>query len=183
MDDEQLVRAAQQGDSSAYEELVSRWAARLLGYIRARVRHAEVAEDLAQDCLLRGFKKLDSLSNPKRFGAWLLSIAHHAVLDWKKARARREIQFHHSEYQPDPKVTRPGFSIENQERNDEVMHAIDALPEGQREAILIYYFDDVTYQELSTMLGISFSAVNARLTKARAALREKLCARGCPNEM
>ncbi|MEM7478844.1 MAG: sigma factor, partial [Planctomycetota bacterium] len=71
MDDAQLVQEAQQGQVSAYEELVRRWAARLLAYLRSIVRDADVAEDLAQDCLLRAYKQLASLQDAEKFGSWL----------------------------------------------------------------------------------------------------------------
>jgi RNA polymerase sigma-70 factor (ECF subfamily) len=51
---------------------------------------------------------------------------------------------------------------------------VAALPEAYREAILLYYYDDVTYQEMAAILGVSTATVNARLTKARAMLRERL---------
>ncbi len=63
------------------------------------------------------------------------------------------------------------------DRADETARLMDhvaELPEELREVLLVYYYEDVTYQELAEMLGVSSATVNARLTKARAMLREKL---------
>ena len=54
------------------------------------------------------------------------------------------------------------------------MEQVAALPEDLREVLLLYYYQDVTYRELAETLGVSSATVNARLTKARAMLREKL---------
>ena len=58
------------------------------------------------------------------------------------------------------------------------MGAIMALPKALREVILLYYYDDVTYKQMAEMLDVSAATINARLTKARAILREKLAALG-----
>ena len=54
------------------------------------------------------------------------------------------------------------------------MVAVEALPEDYREVILLYYYEDVTYRDLAQALGVSPATINARLTKARAMLRERL---------
>ena len=54
------------------------------------------------------------------------------------------------------------------------MAAVEALPEDYREVLLLYYYEDVTYRDLAETLGVSPATINARLTKARAMLRERL---------
>ena len=84
MTDGQLVRQTLDGATSAYEALVRRWAARVVGVCHARVGRAAAAEDLAQETLLRGFKALPTLSEPEKFGPWLCGIATRTCLDWLK---------------------------------------------------------------------------------------------------
>jgi RNA polymerase sigma-70 factor (ECF subfamily) len=54
------------------------------------------------------------------------------------------------------------------------MSEVAMLPEAYREVLMMYYYDDVTYQDVAVALGVSAATVNARLTKARAMLRERL---------
>lgn len=184
MDDAQLVRQAQTGQTSAYEVLVRRWSARLVGYVRSKVRHIDVAEDIAQDCLLKAFRNLPSLNDPERFGSWLLSIGHRSALDWLKAKARTEIHL--------PEITlsqsqescsnramqndAPDQQLDDLEQKELLLRAVEDLPDPLREVLLIFYYDDVTYKDIATMLGVSTATVNARLTKARATLRKRLTA-------
>ena len=180
MNDEQLVMQSQAGQTSAYEVLVRRWSARLVAYLRAKVRHADVAEDLAQDCFLKAFSRLPSLSKPEKFGSWLLSIGHYAALDWIKAKARSEVQL--SEGNDDSATgfiarsdeSLPDESLAEKEQNQILREAIDELPQPLQEVLLIYYYNDVTYRDIAAMLGVSPATVNARLTKARSILRERL---------
>ena len=197
MDDANLVRQARQGQTSAYEVLVRRWSARVTGYVRSKVGHVQVAEDLAQDSLLKAFRALDSLADPDKFGAWLLSIAHRSTLDWLKAKARTEVRFTDltapsgngrsatqngetrrsgadDRWQAD--TERPDEILARDEQREMLWHTIGELPEPQREVLTIYYYDDVTYKDMAEMLGVSSATINARLTKARAALREKMSA-------
>jgi RNA polymerase sigma-70 factor (ECF subfamily) len=63
------------------------------------------------------------------------------------------------------------------ERHDELealMREVERLPEPLREALMAYYYEDCTYQELAARLGVSAATVNARLTQARQTLRERL---------
>ena len=86
MTDAELVRQARDGQPTAYEQLVRRWSARVLAVCHARVPRRDVAEELAQEALLRGYESLSSLEAPEKFGAWLRGIAARVCLDWLKAR-------------------------------------------------------------------------------------------------
>src|SRR5690606_329670 len=93
MGDDQLVERTLAGDSGAFETLIRRWSPRLLAYARGLVPHTVVAEDIAQESLLRAYRHLATLQQPGQFGPWLLSIAHRLVLDWRKAKARTEVSW------------------------------------------------------------------------------------------
>src|SRR5947209_12501390 len=93
MSDAELVRQARAGRADAYAELVRRWAARIAAVCHARVGRAHVADDLAQETLLRGFRALGPLSDPDRFGPWLCGIALRTCLDWRKAKKNAQVPF------------------------------------------------------------------------------------------
>jgi RNA polymerase sigma-70 factor (ECF subfamily) len=140
------------------------------------VRRADVADDLAQESLFRGFRALDTLSDPERFGAWLCGIALRACLDWLKSKQNSQVSF--SEINgAEIHDRRHPSALEIADRADEIRHllaAVDALPDEYRTVILLYYYDDVTYRDLARMLGVSTATVNARLTRARSLLRARL---------
>ena len=74
--DVELVRQAGNGRPAAYGELARRWMPCVMAVCHARVRCQASAADLAQETLLRGYRDLDTLKSPEKFGAWLRGIAH-----------------------------------------------------------------------------------------------------------
>ena len=177
--DGELVRQSRAGEPAAYEHLARRWAARVLAVCHARVGRAggrAAAEDLAQESLLRGLRSLPTLADPEKFGPWLVGIAVRTCLDWLKSAQRTEVSL-------DDVVIADARADENardatdrRERAEQLMREVERLPHTYREVLMLYYYQDCTYQDLADLLGVSPATINARLTKARAMLRSRMMA-------
>jgi RNA polymerase sigma-70 factor (ECF subfamily) len=178
MTDGELVRQARAGHSGALAELTHRWAGKVLALCHVQVGRAEVAPDLAQESLLRAMKGLSTLAQPEKFGPWVRGIAKRVCLDWLKSKRRAAIPFSTLALNRDLEnhvASRSERPVCEQNEDDEDLHqAIAELPEDCREALLLYYFQDVTYQELADSLEVSAATINARLTRARSLLRRRL---------
>lgn len=177
MTDGELVRLTLDGRPSAYEQLVRRWAPRVLAVCRARIRRAHVAEELAQESLLRAYRALPSLECPEKFGPWLRGIAVRVCLDWRKARQSSQVAFSQIAGAATDPLSAESTGEERlllDEEHARLMEEVHELPEDVREAILLYYFDDMTYDEAAALLNVSRATVNARLAKGRRMLRRRL---------
>jgi RNA polymerase sigma-70 factor (ECF subfamily) len=180
MTDGDLVRDALAGRTEARDQLVRRFAARVLAHCHAQVRCRQTAEDLAQESLLRAIRGLKSLSDPEKFGAWLRGIAHRVCLDWHRSPQSRQVSFGSLPAEQSVEETLvephdgPEVAADRQEQQRRLLAAIQQLPDECREVIMLYYYQDVTYRDLAQQLGTSAATVNARLTKARMLLREHL---------
>jgi len=179
MTDGELVRQTLAGTTSAYGALARRWSARVLAICHARVGPS-AAEDLAQEALLRGLRALPTLSDPEKFGSWLMGIAVRTCLDWLKSAKRSEVSLDALGARGD--ATAMGLAsmddpaCDRQERTERLLSEVQQLPLIYREAIMLYYYKQGTYQELAELLGVSAATINARLTKARAMLRHRMMA-------
>lgn len=180
MSDAELVRQARAGRTEAYAELVHRWAGRVTALCHSRVGRAQLADDLAQETLLRGFRALSTLTRPECFGSWLCGIALRICLDWLKARQNAQVPFSvlgqdHplEEYLTGP-MEEPALDRDDERRW--LLAEVEALPEEYRQVVMLYYYDDLTYRDLAHLLGVSTATINARLTRARALLRARLSA-------
>lgn len=177
-DDEELVRSALNGHRGAYEDLVHRWGRRVVALCHARVSDAEVAEDLAQETLFRGWKRLQSLRQPEDFGPWLRKIAEHVCLDWIRQTASRRAAHERMlmATSPAPSTGEMAASTDAGQRdeNHRVLTEVNELPETLREVVLLRYYDDITYDEIAELLGIARATVNARLSRARCLLARRL---------
>lgn len=176
LSDAELVRQALDGRPGAYGDLVRRWAASVAACCQAHVRDGDAVQDLAQETLLRGFAALPSLERPEHFGAWLRGIARATCLDWIKRRRRARRTFRELGDDMADERTGAGGGV-GAEATAELLREVERLPEAYRETLLLYYYNDLTYEALGEMLGVSAATVNARLTKARAMLRERLSGR------
>ncbi len=176
MSDAKLVRQALAGRAEAYAELVRRWAGRITALCHARIGRADVADDLAQETFLRGYRALATLADADKFGAWLWGIAQRACLDWLKAKGNSQVPF--SSFGPGRNpadlLPSPGPDHDRDEEVRLLLAEVEALPETYRQVVMLYYYDDLTYRDLAQILGVSPATVNARLTRARALLRERL---------
>ena len=165
--DADLVSALRAGHRDAYDELVRRHAAGVMAVCCARLGRSGPLEDLVQESFVRGFEALASLAEPEKFGAWLRGIAQHACLDWLKKKERKQV------------ALQGGFDAAapegaDDERSRVVLDAVESLDEIHRVVVTMFYFERVSYKEMSARLGITTAGVNARLQKARALLKEKL---------
>ena len=180
MTDGELVHDILAGDVAAYDPLVRRWSPRVMAVCHARVRRGDVAEDLAQETLLRGLRALHTLSDPEKFGPWLCGIAVRTCLDWLKAAARSEVSLSSVENPDRDGATDARTSEDEPARRDElarVMAEVERLPLPYRQVLMQFYYEDCSYKQIATLLGVSQATVNMRLTKARQILRERLCPR------
>jgi RNA polymerase sigma-70 factor (ECF subfamily) len=172
--DGDLVRQAVAGQTAAYEQLVRRWSPRVLALCHARVRDRSSAEDLAQETLLRGFRGIRTLAEPERFGSWIFGIAVRTCLDWLKSAKRTEVGYGALGEGGEENITARPDGAEGREETERLMAEVQRLPEAYREVLMLYYYQDCSYADLAEMLGVSSATINARLTKARQILRERM---------
>src|SRR5687768_4875908 len=135
MSDGEMVRQALAGDTAAYGQLARRWAARVLAVCHARTRDRHAAEDLAQEALLRGMKALPTLSEPEKFGAWVVGIAVRTCLDWLKSPKRGEVSLEALARGGDRRPEVAADESERQEANarreqaERLMREVERLPQ------------------------------------------------------
>lgn len=176
MEDAELVRQAAGGRAAAYGQLVRRHAPRVLALCHARTARADVAEDLAQEALLRGWRGIRNLREPAKFVQWLCGISTRVCLDWINAAPRREVPLSSVRNgEPDaPGSDPPDAAAEHRDELDRLVAEVEWLPLEYREALLMFYYQDCSYQQIAEALGVSPATVNARMTKARKLLRERM---------
>jgi len=178
--DAELVGDALSGVREALAELVRRhWdtavflAARVLG-------SSELARDAAQEAAVAALTDLGRLRSPDRFGAWFCGIALNVSRRWLR-QLRPEIPG-----EPADQVSAspgPAEIAESADVATRVRRAVAALPNGQQDAVLLFYLQGLSHREVAGELGISVGAVKSRLHQARAALGPALApVAGIPQE-
>ncbi|MCC7477852.1 sigma-70 family RNA polymerase sigma factor [bacterium] len=129
------------------------------------------AEDLLHDSLVLALQRLDQLRDDAGFRGWLLSIIRSRFLNTRRSRQ--------SEQRREEQLAWVAAAALDDPRCAELAAALRALPRQQRLELSLFYLEGLSQQECAQALGISLAALQARLHRGRAALREQL-AKGQP---
>jgi RNA polymerase sigma-70 factor (ECF subfamily) len=157
----------QQGDPQAYEVLFERHHARVYGYLLRKTRSPQVAADLYQDTFLRVYRARHTWQQGRPVRPWIFGIAANASRDHAR-KVRRLPQ----EVELSPSLRGDG-GARPIERMD-LEQAIGALPENLREAFILGVVEGFDHREVADQLEISPDNARARISRARARLRELL---------
>jgi RNA polymerase sigma-70 factor, ECF subfamily len=177
-EDALLVRQSLAGDQHAFQQLVERYQGRIFALTRHYTRNPVEIEDLVQDSFLKAFRRLDTFEHQSSFYTWLYRIAVNTILDSLKRRGRSPVQV-----VEDPELLSrpgpsqglgPGAALEREEVARVTHEALAELPEIFRTVLVLREFEDLAYQDIADVLGISIGTVESRLFRARARFKEKL---------
>jgi RNA polymerase sigma-70 factor (ECF subfamily) len=167
-----LVRRVLAGDSRAYAGLVTRYRDRLGRYAMRMLGNEADAEEALQDTFVRGYRSLARCTDPERFGAWMFGILVNRCRTKGAQRARRQRLVVHDE----PALARA--SVSHTEDRDALREAIEwavaQLSPAHREAFLLKYVEDLSYDEMTELTGAGVSALKMRVARAREELQRLL---------
>ena len=142
---------------------------------RGVLRNDADAEDVAQEALLRAYRRFDRLRDPLRFRGWLVRIVFRLALDRARAAKRREVR--ETEWAQPARRPAPATAEELAASSEFQAHfdrALDALPEKLRLVLLLAAMEGHTLEEVAAMLGLPIGTVKSRLFAGRKKLAEKL---------
>jgi len=170
-DDAAIVRRVLDGDVEAYADLVARHRDRLWRYAFHILRDREDAEDAVQEALVRAYRALPR-SEPDRFGSWLFQILVNRCRTIGGRRGRRE----RVQVADEGALERAAVEdlSERHAWREAIAWALDRLSAEQREAFLLKYVEELSYEEMAEMTGDGVSALKMRVKRACDALRALL---------
>lgn len=182
--DSQLVQRFRRGEIPAFEQLVSRYSARVFSLARRLTKSEEDAEEVLQDVFVTVFRKLRGFQGKSTFSSWLYRITVNA--SFMKLRSRRR-KYHLGLEDVGPEVERAivSRSVARDEAEqiaaraqlcDLLEQAIQKLPDEYRPVFVLRDIDGLTSQEVGKILQISVPAVKSRLHRSRLMLRKRLAA-------
>jgi RNA polymerase sigma-70 factor (ECF subfamily) len=176
-----LVEKAIGGDESAFEALYASQSKSILFGAKSWLYDSNDMEDAASEVVLSMYKSIARLKNPYAFKSWMQRIIMTVCVDMNR-KNKKEKGLDLSDFEAvltDNDVTvNPAAQASSSDERGDVTTAIHGLPEAQRRTLLLYYYEDMDYQEIADALKVSASTVSTNLMKARRNLRETLEAKG-----
>ena len=168
------------GDHQAFQQLVERHQHAVIGTVAKMLGNASESEDIAQQVFLRIWRNAKRYRPDAKFTTYLYTITRNLVFNESRRKSRkkevssdeREENSHQlAAANPD---RQPDAELLQAELQSAVDTAITALPEAQRMAVVLRRYEQLSYEEIAGVLGLSVSAVKSLLFRARTSLREAL---------
>jgi len=163
VEDSILVRAAQNGDVDAFEELVRRYQTSIYRVALRMLGSPADAQDAVQETFVRAWRALPRFRHDSAISTWLYRIVTRRALD-RIASRRSTGTLNEVEVEAGPD---PAQAAEHQERLRAIRRAMARLPPDQRAALVLREFEGLSYQEVAQVLGASVPAIKTRIHRAR----------------
>lgn len=175
MDDDALMARIAAGDEAAFRLLVERWEQPLFAFLYHLTGSAEDALDLRQETFLRLHTHAARYRPHGKFRSWALRIAGNLARgQLRRRRIVRWIGFDPVRHDRPATTEAPDVPLEREELRRRVRGALAALPDRQREAVVLRRYHDLSYREIAEVMGTTEAAVESLLIRASAALRQRL---------
>jgi RNA polymerase sigma-70 factor, ECF subfamily len=172
--DPELIAAVLAGDIDSFSGLVQRYQDTCVRFAVRMLGSRVDADDALQSAFMRAFRNLRNCRDPERFGGWLYQIVINECKTYATRQRRRELRFTPATNVIERAVA-PGTEPEVEtDVGGHIEYALGMLPADQREAFLLKYVEELTYDEMSAMTGASVPALKMRVKRACDGLRDLL---------
>lgn len=179
MIDQEIVTKILNGDKDAYGDLVSRYEQKIERYIKKFIWNIDDTRDVLQNIFIKAYTYLNSYDKDLSFSSWLYRIAHNESINFLKKHKRLGFSFGDiveidtilPTLSAKEKADDNAIYRENKELLDKHLEKLDIK---YREIIVLYFYEDLSYEEIADILQIPSSTVGVRLNRAKAKLKEFL---------
>ncbi|HVF09529.1 MAG TPA: sigma-70 family RNA polymerase sigma factor [Abditibacteriaceae bacterium] len=180
-----LVERALNQDLAAFEQLVTRYQNRIMGFVARMLNDREEAEDVTQEVFIKAYRSLDSFRGASSFSTWLYRIAQNLCIDRARKRKRSPQQAYSLDEPIDKDEDRggreipdlsaePSLGVEREELRRQVRLTVAEMPEKLRSVLVMCDIQGMAYEDIARVLECPIGTVKSRLFHARADLARRL---------
>lgn len=171
-----LIKRAQKRDPAAMRALIDQHRQRLFAFIWRMVRNHHDAEEICQDAFLKAFAAIDTFDENYRFSTWLFTIGYRLTLNVLRRRKplSGEVDFTQMASDEDSVEHTAATSEEAQRLKELIWRAVDRLTPPQKAAVLLFYRQQQSCQQIGEVLEIPVATVKSHLHRARSRLKDLL---------
>lgn len=170
--DEQLVFMAQEGQSSAFEALMSRYAPRVFRVAYRMLNNQQEAEDLRQEVFLCAYRRLHSFRGDAAFSTWLYAITVRLCLDRRRKEKRRAAHVEESPLHLEENIAGPKGVAQDGEEALYVQRTLLKLAPMERMLLVLKFIEGLSHEEIAQVLRCSVESSRTRLKRARQRFRD-----------
>ena len=164
----QIVNKVLAGDKNAFSSLVEIYLRPIYNLCYRMLGNIEEAEDAAQETFLSAYRSLHGYDKKRNFATWILSIAAHKCIDWTRKKRFQIVLINDASQSGNTGLQNSvETKIIQRESALKVNDLLKVLKPIDRMIVVLYYWNDLSYEEISQVMNLSTSAVKSRLHRAR----------------
>jgi RNA polymerase sigma-70 factor (ECF subfamily) len=180
--DQQLVERVQAGDKRAFDMLVLKYQAKIMGLISRYVKDSHEIQDVAQEAFIKAYRALPRFRGDSAFYTWLYRIAINTAKNHLVSRSRRppasDVDIADAEYYDSGDALREQETPENKLFSEELAAVVNAaikdLPDDLRTAVTLREFDGLSYEDIAEIMDCPVGTVRSRIFRAREAIDKRV---------
>jgi RNA polymerase sigma-70 factor (ECF subfamily) len=178
--DQRIVDEIRAGNTRAFAVFVDRYKDRAFSLALGLIGERQEAEEIVQDAFVRAYKGLEGFRGDAAFGTWFYRILHNLCLTRISRRGKKEKMFVGLEemgeerFSGDQEEEGALELLESEELNAQVAREVASLPEKYKTPILLFYIEEMTYDEIASTLDVPVGTVKTNLFRGRNMLRVRL---------
>ncbi len=160
-------------DLSAFRKIFEKYKSLVVNLAFRCVKERSAAEDIAQDVFIKIYEKKLKASTGVKFSTWLYRVTFNAGIDFVRKRKfiSHSLDEDDAKEVADPAPSLPSKELEEKELKEKLRQEIDRLPEKLKYPLLLFQFENLSYEEIASILGVSKKAVERRIYHAKQCLR------------
>lgn len=182
MNEERIVCELKAGNYTVFREIVELFKNRVFGMAYKFTNNYDEAQDLSQDIFLKIYKEIGSFRFESKLSTWIYRISINTCLDWKRKNSKVKILSTSIVNDDDEAIEidikddnpLPDEAFIQSENQREVHELVSELPDKYKTVIIMYHFNNMSYQDISSALNIPERTVETRLYRARRLMKDEL---------
>ncbi|MFA6424470.1 MAG: RNA polymerase sigma factor [Candidatus Magasanikbacteria bacterium] len=172
--DEQLIVEVRENDKEKYAEIIRRYQLKLSHYLRKFIKNSDELEDVLQEVFIRTYRNLYAFDVNKKFSAWIYRIAHNQAINHIKKNNKGSISLDEHEWEIVDEKMDLKKEVDVGLAKIRVGKGIASLKDKYREPLILYFFEQKSYDEISDILRVPTSTVGTLIKRGKEALKEFL---------
>lgn len=167
--DQIIINQILEGDAKAFSKLVDCYKDMVFTLALRMVKNREEAEEIAQDTFIKVYKSLSKFKGNSKFSTWIYRVAYNTCLDRIKQIKRKYNEVAIDEFTEHQVKTIDNAldRMEEQEHKDKIQHCLQLLPSDDSFLLTLYYFEEMSLEEISKIVNLTANNVKVKLFRSR----------------
>ena len=172
--DEQLVVIIREENKELYGDIIKRYQTKLFHYLRKFIYNPDELEDVLQVVFIKTYKNLYNFNINKKFSSWIYRIAHNEAINHLKKYAKEKIPLDDVEYKLIDEKINLNEEIDRTLLKTKMEQLLATLKSKYRQPLILYFFEQKSYQEISDILQLPISSVGTLISRGKKILANNL---------